>query len=277
MQGDPAVQPGGKIQLKGFGARFDGEHEVSAVTHTYGHGNFKTRFTISGRNPRTLTDMMRPKSERDWANGMIIGLVTNMKDPDNLGRVRVKFPSLGDTIESDWARIAQPAAGANAGLAFRPMIDDEVVVAFEHGDTRRPIVVGFLYNGRDKPPQPATNSNGSQRGGDKGANTFVLHGRGDADVKFANQMVMEAKEKVSLKVVNGNFEVVSDKEVKLDAKSKVELKSQGAIEMSATNDLKLKGVSVTVEASAALKLKGATVDVEGSGPVNIRGAIINLG
>ena len=70
MQGDPAVQPGGKIQLKGFGAQFDGEHEVSAVTHTYGHGNFKTRFTISGRNPRTLTDMMRPKNERDWANGM---------------------------------------------------------------------------------------------------------------------------------------------------------------------------------------------------------------
>ena len=186
MQGDPAVQPGGKIKLKGFGAKFDGEHEVSAVTHTYGHGDFKTRFTISGRNPRTLTDMMRPKSERDWANGMIIGLVTNMKDPDKLGRVRVKFPSLGDTIESD-VGADRPAvrAGANSGLAFRPMIDDEVVVAFEHGDTRRPIVVGFLYNGRDKPPKVATDSNGSQRGGDKGANTFVLHGRGDADINFA--------------------------------------------------------------------------------------------
>ncbi len=277
MQGDPAVQPGGKIRLKGFGAAFDGEHQVSAVTHTYGHGNFKTRFTISGRNPRTLTDMMRPKSERDWTNGLIIGLVTNMKDPEQMGRVRLKFPSLGDTIESDWARIAQPAAGAGSGLAFRPMINDEVVVAFEHGDTRRPIVVGFLYNGRDKPPKVATDSNGSKSGGEVGANTFVLHGRGDADINFRNQLVMEAREKVSLKVVNGNFEVLSDKEVKLDAKSKVEVKSQGPIEMSAATDLKLKGVSVTVEASAALKLKGATVDVEGSGPVNIRGAIINLG
>jgi uncharacterized protein involved in type VI secretion and phage assembly len=277
MQGDPAVQPGGKIKLKGFGAKFDGEHEVSAVTHTYGHGTFKTRFTISGRNPRTLTDMMRPKSERDWANGMIIGLVTNMKDPDGMGRVRVKFPSLGDALESEWARIAQPSAGAGSGLAFRPMIDDEVVVAFEHGDTRRPIVVGFLHNGRDKPPKVATDSNGSKRGGEVGANTFVLHGRGDADINFRNQLVMEAKEKVSLKVVNGNFEVVSDKEVKLDAKSKVELKSQGAIEVSATNALKLKAVSVTVEASSALELKGATVDIKGSGPVNIRGAIINLG
>ena len=29
-----------------------------------------------------------------------------MNDPDKLGRVRVKFPSLGDKLESDWARIA---------------------------------------------------------------------------------------------------------------------------------------------------------------------------
>ena len=157
------------------------------------------------------------------------------------------------------------------------MINDEVVVAFEHGDTRRPIVIGFLYNGKDKPPAPAADNDGTKSGGQVGANTFVLHGRGDADINFKNQMVMEAKEKVSLKVINGNFEVISDKEVKLEAKSKVEVKSQAGIEVSAANDLKLKGVSVTVEASAALKLKGATVDLEGSGPVNIRGAIINLG
>ena len=97
MDGNPAVKAGGKLKLEGFGRFFDGEHSLTSVTHVYGHGDFRTRFAISGRNPRTLTDVMRPKAERDWgAGGLVIGLVTNIQDPESLGRVRVKFPTLGD-------------------------------------------------------------------------------------------------------------------------------------------------------------------------------------
>lgn len=85
--------------------------------------------------------------------GVVIGLVVNNKDEDKLGRVKVKFPWLADDVESNWARLAYPMNGAERGYWWIPEIDDEVLVAFEHGDPNRPYVVGGLYNGVDKPPQ----------------------------------------------------------------------------------------------------------------------------
>ena len=51
---------------------------------------------------------------------------------------------------------------------------------------------------------------------------------------------MQAKEKVSLKVGSGTFEVVSDKEIKLDAESKVAIKSKAGMEVSDGNEIKVK-------------------------------------
>src|SRR5262249_11123879 len=85
--------------------------------------------------------------------GLVVGVVTNNQDPDNLGRVKVRFPWLSDSAESHWARIAAPR-----GTYFLPEVDDEVLIAFEHGDPRFPYVLGVLWNGQDAPP--TTNSDG---------------------------------------------------------------------------------------------------------------------
>jgi uncharacterized protein involved in type VI secretion and phage assembly len=85
--------------------------------------------------------------------GLVVGLVTNNKDPQKWGRVKVKFPWLADDVESHWARVCQPMAGKQRGQWWIPEIDDEVLCGFEHGDVRFPYVVGSLYNGVDTPPQ----------------------------------------------------------------------------------------------------------------------------
>jgi uncharacterized protein involved in type VI secretion and phage assembly len=92
--------------------------------------------------------------------GLVVGLVTNNKDPDQLGRVKVKFPWLDDTVESWWARLAYPMGGKQRGYWFIPEVDDEVLVGFEHGDVRHPYIVGSLYNGVDKPPSAAACAQG---------------------------------------------------------------------------------------------------------------------
>jgi uncharacterized protein involved in type VI secretion and phage assembly len=84
--------------------------------------------------------------------GVAIGLVTNVNDPQGLGRIQLKFPRL-DLDESSWAPIAAPMAGGKRGAFFMPEVDDEVLVAFELGDFNHPFVVGFLWNGVDKPPE----------------------------------------------------------------------------------------------------------------------------
>lgn len=94
--------------------------------------------------------------------GVYPALVTDNQDPDGQGRVRIKLPWSPDNDGSAyeaWARIATMMAGNNRGSWFIPDPDDEVLIAFEGGDTRRPYVVGMLWNGSDSPPERMDNDN----------------------------------------------------------------------------------------------------------------------
>jgi len=87
--------------------------------------------------------------------GVYPALVSDIKDPDGQGRVKITLPwsadPKGGRYEA-WARLATLMAGNNRGAWFIPDVDDEVLVAFEGGDPRRPYVVGALWNGSDAPP-----------------------------------------------------------------------------------------------------------------------------
>jgi uncharacterized protein involved in type VI secretion and phage assembly len=87
--------------------------------------------------------------------GVYPALVTDIKDPDNQGRVKVTLPWSPDTGGSRyeaWARLATMMGGSNRGTWFVPDVNDEVLVVFEGGDARRPYVIGGLWNGSDSPP-----------------------------------------------------------------------------------------------------------------------------
>jgi uncharacterized protein involved in type VI secretion and phage assembly len=84
--------------------------------------------------------------------GVVTGIVTAVKDPDQQGRVQLSFPFLGGQNQSTWAPVATLMAGGGRGSWFMPEVGDEVLVAFDHGDFDHPFVVGFLWNGQDQPP-----------------------------------------------------------------------------------------------------------------------------
>ena len=84
--------------------------------------------------------------------GVVVGIVRDVNDPNSLGRVQIHFPWLSDDNNSQWARVATLMSGNDRGSWFMPEVGDEVLVAFEHGDTQHPYVLGFLWNGKDKPP-----------------------------------------------------------------------------------------------------------------------------
>lgn len=92
------------------------------------------------------------ESESTRVHEPMIALVTDNKDPSKLGRVKVKFPVLSDQDTTWWAPIIMLGASKNRGWFYIPEIDDEVLVIFEHGELDRPLVVGALWNGKDKPP-----------------------------------------------------------------------------------------------------------------------------
>lgn len=92
-------------------------------------------------------------SEKDNVYGVVVGIVTDVKDPDDLARIKVKYPTINDQLVSHWARLATPMAGPQRGIQFIPEINDEVLVAFEYNDINRPYIIGGLWNGQDKPPE----------------------------------------------------------------------------------------------------------------------------
>lgn len=88
--------------------------------------------------------------------GLYPAIVTDIVDPDHLGRIEVKFPWLGSGGEQDvraWATLISPYADKDQGFEFLPEKDSQVVVAFEAGNLRRPYIVGACWNGRETLPE----------------------------------------------------------------------------------------------------------------------------
>jgi Type VI secretion system/phage-baseplate injector OB domain len=85
-------------------------------------------------------------------HGVIAAVVVETCDPENRRRVRVRLPPPADPAEK-WARVATAACCAShpaTGLK----VQDEVLVAFDHGDVNQPFVVGVLWD-NNAPPTPS--------------------------------------------------------------------------------------------------------------------------
>lgn len=88
--------------------------------------------------------------------GVVVGIVTNIVHDQGDYRVKVRYPTLPNGgeeggEESHWCRVISYMAGADRGTYWLPEVNDEVLVAFIHGDFQNGIVLGGLWNGVDKP------------------------------------------------------------------------------------------------------------------------------
>src|SRR5260370_35206002 len=75
--------------------------------------------------------------------------VVSVNDRDSLSRVQVRLLSYDGVSQQDgpmWARVALPFAGRNRGAFMLPDVDDDVLLHFVNGDSRFPIVFGWLWH-----------------------------------------------------------------------------------------------------------------------------------
>jgi uncharacterized protein involved in type VI secretion and phage assembly len=191
-------------------------------------------------------------SERE--NGIVIGVVTDLNDPEGLARVRVKFPHLNDE-PSDWARLSTPMAGKGRGLFFRPEVDDEVLVAFEHGEPRRPYIVGALWSKVDTPPPDdgnATQNNWRQLVSRSGHVIRFDDTNGAEKIEIIDK---DKSRKVVLDSGQGKIQVTCDQgDVEVTA-------SSGTVKVQAvTVDIQASG-NMTLHASGTMTISGATVNI----------------
>jgi type VI secretion system (T6SS) baseplate-like injector VgrG len=151
-KGDAAIQPGGKVDIQGVQPMFGGTWTVSRARHVFDDSEYGYRviFSAHGRQDRTMLGLTSKSGRRSGSRGVldsvVCGVVSNCADPLGKGRIRVTLPWLSPDFETDWAPISQFYSGQRGGAVYMPQIGDEVLVAFEFGDARRPYVLGAFMN-----------------------------------------------------------------------------------------------------------------------------------
>ncbi|WP_435158794.1 phage baseplate assembly protein V [Haladaptatus sp. DFWS20] len=195
--------------------------------------------------------------------GVAVGIVTNNKDPKNLGRVRLQFPWRDADDESYWARIATPMAGKDRGTYFLPEPEDEVLVAFENRDIHHPYVIGALWNGEDEPPEKNADGKNDVR---------KIRSRSGHEVVFDDS---ESEGKVEITTNGGHTVVLDDSgggaiSIEDAGQNKIEFDSeQGAITLSSSTKL-------TID-TPMLELKAdGNANIEASGVLTLKGSIVNI-
>jgi uncharacterized protein involved in type VI secretion and phage assembly len=257
--GNPNIRAGTSVQVSGLGQKFSGLYRVAAATHILrGGATYETHFANSPAH--TLLGSVggdRASGGGPLAFGaqLVVGLVTNNADPDKMGRVRVQYPSLGPDAEGAWAPITSVSAGNARGVMMLPVVGEQVLIGFEHGDTRRPYVLGSLFNGTDLPGDDLTQS---QDG------SFALL----SDQKI----VATAKDAMNL-TTKQSLTVSADQNISETAQQSYTIESQqGDISIKAD----MGNVIIEGTQSVTIKCGGSSIQIGPSG-VTVSGPMISLG
>lgn len=247
--GNPLIRAGKVIKLTDMG-NYSGSYYVTETHHLFQNGYYTTHFSVRGLRGGDLYSMLSSKTRLQPGQTMLVGIITNNNDPDKLGRVKVKFPTLTEDHESNWARVVGVGAGVNRGFDCLPEVNDEVLVAFEHGDIHRPYVIGGVWNGTDAPPTVVTDS---VVGGKVRLRTFKT--RVGHQLQFVEEDKGAVKKGVYLNTIDGH-------NLRLDDTTKfAELETTGGHKFRADDDSKVISLTSTGDITVKTGTSGSTKDL----------------
>ena len=278
---NPALTLGSVVNITGKGlgsnhAETDsfGIYRLTALTHSVDvRGNYRNAFTAI---PHQLDEPPVSPHHNAPAGTPEPAEVIDGKDPDNLGRIRVRYPwpvAAPQDAETDWLRVMTPYSGAGKGQLFTPEVGSQVMVAYAHGLAEQPYVQGNLFHGQNEAGAKYTHNGGEVKGfqtmagnritfhDKKGAEKIVITSGKQKDT--AIEISFKGKGKIEIKT-QGDLSFTAGQNVSIQAGKKLSLKA-GELTMQAKS---IQGkADSTVElaaASAELKMAGAATQVKGS-------------
>ena len=208
VQGSTTYQLGQTLALSGFGKHYDGAGIITSIAHNIDKALWTTELTVGLAG---LTSVITPLPA---IGGLHVGVVEPFKeDPQNLERLRVKLPVLGDKDNVVWARLALPYASKGSGFTFYPESGDEVVIDFFDDDPAFPVIIGSMYNPKNKAPVALSKANK-----EKGI-TLKVSDKKSLALKFNT-------DELSTELINDADTLTMKKGVVIEGSSKIELKSK---------------------------------------------------
>lgn len=329
VEGNPKLRAGATISLSNVGKPFEGKYTLSAVQHIYTTSGYRTAIRVSGKQDRSLLALTSGRGHGNGTSGggpvgaagigVTVGIVTDINDPAKAARVKVKLPRYDDKYVSGWCRVVYPNGGKGAkgqrGLFAPPKVDDEVLVAFEHGDVNRPVVIGGLYNGKDKgfPDGYIDSSKGRANEitlmSDVGHKVSLVEKAGEEGILIATaddkmKVHLSQKDKKILiqcdhpdgveVVTKGPTKVTADKDVEFTTKAGVAfdvtkdfvVKAKGKITLDAKQDVKIaSGMNFKLEAKMNFDIKSqmnftananVSATLKGSATATVEGGMVYI-
>jgi uncharacterized protein involved in type VI secretion and phage assembly len=193
--------------------------------------------------------------------GLVVGEVTDVDDPQQLGRVKLMYSTRSVEDQSDWAPVIAPVTGSDRGVYFPFEVGDSVLVAFPDNDIYRPYVLGGLWNGEAKPP---IEDKGQQR------DLRIVRSRSGHEFRLDDA---DGAENVEIRTGGGHQILLDDGEGTVtvrdgNGKSTVTLDSDGTVSIDAQT-LDLSATSIELNATRDVKISA-------TGNVDISGAKVNI-
>lgn len=188
----------------------------------------------------SATEAYAPAVERKRLYGVFPAQVSDIRDTKGQGRIKVKLPWAPDADGGFevWARLCVPMAGNDRGTWLIPDVGDEVLVAFEAGDPRRPIVIGSLWNGSDAPPETMDGAGNNYK--------KVIRSRNGVQITLDDT---DGQETLLIETPGGQKLTLKD------GAASVELVDSNG------NSVKLDAAGITLQASAKVKISAGTIEM----------------
>ncbi len=191
--------------------------------------------------------------------GLAVATVTDNRDSEGLGRVRVRVGHPEEGNAGYWARVAVPMAIADHGAFFLPEIGDQVLAGFVMGRPANPYVLGSLWPGEARPQE----DNGGRQ-----ADTHQIRTRANSELRFSGG----AQPSLDLKLGDGKHLKMDDQGITLEDGKGNQLKidsTSGTLTVRSLGQLKLEAPTISVDASASLELRAG-------GTLTIKGALVEI-
>lgn len=205
---------------------------------------------------------VRPLVPDKKIHGVAVATVINNFDSTGQARVQLQLPWLPGY--QPWARLATLMAGMSRGTFFVPMIGDEVLVAFNHGDVREPYVVGALWNTLDRPPALSPSDAITKR---------LVRSPLGHELEFD-----DALQSVTLKSnLLSKVRLTADKAEISTPTAKVTIGKLGDVTISAATKLTLDAPVIEISAKASLTVQSQGVaTLKSSGACVVQGSVVKI-
>ena len=264
-KGNPKLRAGAAVSVGLAGTPFEGLYTITSSRHVFDSEGYRTHFVVSGRHGRSLLALAASAGANGTASGrpstipgVVTAQVTSVGDSGGQTRVKLSFPWLSETYESDWVRTVQAGAGKDRGFVVLPEVNDEVLVAFEHGDVRRPYVLGGLYNGVDVPR--LADHFVDQQTGEVQLRGFMS--RKGHSIAFLDG---DRDDGIMLSTGDEGLRISLDK-----SQTTIKITSTGDVSIEGSGDVSIRGRQLKLEADAGVSIDG------GGGNVTVKGTQIQL-